>query len=92
MPFTLAGIGLILVMTGINNTYSQFGTLLQGDISSGYLKWAAAIVIIGALGYVKDLRTLSTAFLTLILVAIFLSNKGGVFSQLTSAVNQEAGT
>lgn len=87
MPFVLIGVGLVMVLTGINDTYAQFGAQLQTDMSAGFFKWAAAIVIIGAFGYIKDLKEISTLFLVLVVVSLFLANKGGVFSQLNSALS-----
>jgi len=89
MPFALTAIGAILVLTGINDTYAQFGAQLQNDMQGGYLKWAAAILIIGGLGYIKDLEPVTDLFLVLMIVALFLANKGGVFAEVTKAVNQQ---
>jgi uncharacterized membrane protein HdeD (DUF308 family) len=86
MAFAISAIGLIMVLTGINNTYAQFAAELQNDFGTGYLKWAAAMLIVGAFGYIPELKTLSIAFMVLILLSIFLSNKGGVFGQVTQAL------
>lgn len=87
MPFALIVIGLLLVITGINNTYSQFGSQLQSDIggSKGFLVWIIALGAVGALGYIKNLRTFSHYFMALILISMVLANKG-VFAQLTAAL------
>ncbi len=69
---------------------------MQGDFSgpNNFLYWMVAIIAIGSLGYVKELRTLSHYFLALILLAILLTRKTGVeqgitfFSNLVSGISQ----
>lgn len=46
---------------------------LFGDAHPFYV-WIGAIAIVGVIGYVEDLRPISTAFLVLILLAIVLSH------------------
>lgn len=87
MPFALVTIGLLMIVTGINNTYSQFGSQLQSDFSGSksFIVWVIALGAVGALGYIKDLRTFSHYFMALILIAMVLANKG-VFQNFTSAL------
>lgn len=89
MPFALVAIGLLMIITGINNTYAQFGAQLQTDFTGqkSFLVWIVAFIMVGALGYIKDLRTFSHYFMALILISMFLSNKG-VFAQLQAAIAQ----
>jgi hypothetical protein len=83
MPFALVVIGLLMIVTGINNTYAQFGAQLQKD--SSFLPWALALFVVGALGYINDLRTFSHYFMALILISIVLANKG-FFQNLQAAI------
>lgn len=87
MPFALVIIGLLMIITGINNTYAQFGAQLQTDFggSKGFLVWALALAAVGALGYIENLRTFSHYFMALILLSFILSNKG-VFQNLQAAL------
>ena len=87
MPFALVIIGLLMIITGINNTYSQFGSQLQTDLggSKGFLVWAVALGAVGALGYVQNLRTFSHYFMALILISFILANKG-VFANFKTAL------
>lgn len=84
MAFVLTITGLILVVTGVRNTYSQFGALLVSDFvgPQSFTAWALAIGLVGAAGYVPQLRSLSHWFLALILISIFLS-KQGFFQKFT---------
>lgn len=87
MPFALVTIGLVMVVTGINNTYSQFASQLSNDLfgQKGFIPWLLAIGAVGALGYAKSLRQFSHYFLALILIGLVLSNKG-VFQHFQAAL------
>ncbi len=89
MPLALIGIGLLLVIVGFQDTYKEFGAQLGKDFSGSqsFLVWIAALGIIGALGYVKEFEKFSRMFLVLIIVVMFLSNKG-IFAQFNSAIRQ----
>lgn len=75
MPFALVVIGMVLIITGLRNTYAQLGTTLYGDLIP-FSKFALAIVAVGALGYIPELRRFSHWFLALIIIAMVLANKG----------------
>lgn len=87
MPYALVIIGLIMVITGILNTYAQLATQLQSDFTGqkSFIVWIIALGSVGALGYVKDLRQFSHYFMALILIALVLSNKG-FFANFTAAI------
>jgi hypothetical protein len=88
MPFALLTIGLMILVTALNNTWPQFGKQVYQDIfteSGGFLYWVAALVIVGFIGYIPSLRKPADTFIVLILVAMILKN-GGFFSQLQSAL------
>lgn len=74
MPFALTFVGLLLIVTGFQNTYKQFGALVQGDFtgSGNFIYWLASIGIIGGLGYIKGLESFSRAFMFLILLVLFI--------------------
>ena len=87
MPFALLVIGVIILISAIRNTHKQLGAQLVKDFtgSGSFLVWIAAIAIIGMLGYIPKFETPSRAFLGLILLAMFLSNKG-FFTQFNAAI------
>lgn len=104
MSFVFLIVGALLVIAGVRNTTedSVAGSgdgkglfpLVKGDFEGtgqahGFLVWFAAILIIGGLGYVKDLRPVSGALMTLVILALLLSN-GGFFKQLQMAITQKA--
>lgn len=80
--------GLVLIVTGIQDTYAQLGTQLKGDMTGpkNFTYWVAAIGAVGALGYIPALKGFSTWFMALILVAIMLSKGQGFFSKFQSAL------
>ncbi len=88
MPYALLAIGLILAIAAYNNTQGILSAQIQKDMAgkTGFIYWIAAIIIVGAIGYIKPLETVSRAFLLLILVVVFLTN-GGVFAQFNNALS-----
>lgn len=91
MPFALLAIGILLVIAAYNNTQDVLASQLKKDISgkTGFIYWIAAIIIVGALGYIRPLQPVSRGFLALILVVLFLTNSG-VFAQFNSALSGAA--
>lgn len=98
MPFALLIIGVVLLIAGVRNTQDTLFTLVRGDFSGSgnFIFWLAAILIIGAVGYIPKLKPISTAFLALVVVVLFLKKGnasgigGGFFSQFTSALGTTA--
>jgi type IV secretory pathway VirB2 component (pilin) len=89
MPILLIGSGLVLILTGVNGDAKQLYSLIAQDFTGpgSFIYWLVAIVILGALGYVKGLEDLSKAFLILVLIVLFLDN-GGFFAQFQAYVKQ----
>lgn len=88
MPFVLLLFGIVLFVAGIRNTHQDLWALVKGDFTGdkSFLLFVAAIAIVGGAGYIKPLKGLSVAFMTLLLLVLFLSNKG-VIAQLQGFVN-----
>jgi hypothetical protein len=91
MQLLLILLGLALLSSGIKGTERALGNQLQadflgeGDKSGGFVSWLAALLAIGALGYIPVLQKPSRALLGLIGVSIFLTNHG-IISQLFTSV------
>lgn len=87
MPFALVTIGLLMVVTGVKNTYADFGAQLKSDFTGpgNFTYWMLAIGAIGAMGYSTTLRPFANAFAALVILALFLSNRG-FFAKLQSAI------
>jgi len=95
MPFALLIIGLFLLVAGVRDTQDCLFALVKGDFqgNDNFIFWFLAILIIGAIGYIPNLKPFSTAFLILLLVVLFLKKGtsagvgGGFFTQFTSAIS-----
>lgn len=93
MPFILAFLGIMLIVSGAKGTIQPLGTQLVNDFTgqNNFFYWVFAIIIIGSIGYIPGARRLSWAFLGLILLVMFLANAnssqgGGFWVNLTSAI------
>lgn len=93
MPIILIAIGGLLIATGIIGNPSELWALLQGDFTgpNNFIFWVLAILILGSIGYVKELQGFSRTFLALVIVVLFLHNKG-FFAQFQTAVNSTTKT
>lgn len=89
MPLLLVLIGAVLIVTAIRGTTASLATHLGADLTSGFVKWLAALVLIGGIGYVPALRTPARYLLALVIVVILLKDGTGLLqsfvTQLESA-------
>lgn len=78
MAFVLLIFGAAFVMAGFHDNasklFQQIGNEFTGTPSFG--KWVIAILIIGGIGYIKPVKQIADAFLILVLIVLFLSNRG----------------
>jgi hypothetical protein len=88
MPFALIIVGIVLLAAALRGQSANLFSQLKADFtgSGNYIYWVLAILIIGSIGYVKKLQPISDAFLALVLVVLFLSNKG-FFAQFMSGIS-----
>lgn len=95
MPFALLLVGLLLLISGVRNTQDTLFSTVKGDFTgqNNFIYWFVAILIIGSVGYIPKLKPISTGFLALVIVVLFLKKGnstgagGGLFAQLTSALS-----
>ena len=76
-----------MVVASVRNTNNDLVALLKGDFTGkgNFIYWMLSILVIGAVGYIPDLKPVSRAFLALVIIVLFINNRG-VFSQFTQAV------
>lgn len=97
MAFVLIIVGVYFLIASVRGTTTGpngLFALLQADFTGAdnFLYWMAAILLIGAVGYIPKARPLSTAFLVLVVTVLFLKNAntgapgGGFFSQLQAGL------
>ena len=100
MGISLITIGVILLIASVRDTLEQtpdgspgLFPLLVNDFEPGqkgnFLAWFIAIVLIGAVGIVPQLKPISTAMLVLVILVLLISN-GGFFKQLEQSATQKA--
>jgi hypothetical protein len=87
MPFALLIIGVFLLVSAIRGTHQTLFGLVQADFTgqNNFVYWFLAILIIGAIGYIPKLKSVSVVFMVLVIMVLFLS-KGGFFQQFTTAI------
>lgn len=99
MPFALIIVGIFLLVAGVRNQQAQLFSLVKGDFSgpNNFVFWIVSILIIGAVGYIPKLKPISTGFLVLVVLVLFLTKGnpnnvgGGFFGQFSSALNGTTG-
>ena len=87
MPILFGIFGIILIVSGVRNRVTSGNpslmSLLQADFtgSDPFWKWMLAILFIGAIGYIPNLRPISRGFMALVIIVFALDNQG-LFTQL----------
>jgi len=83
-----------MLIAAVKNTQGNLSALVKGDFTgqNNFIYWIAAIMIIGALGYVPKVKPFSVALLGLVILVLFLTKGnpagvgGGFFAQLTKGL------
>lgn len=86
MPLLFLIIGLVLIDTVVHGTTFALARQLSTDINGGFLKWLAAIVVIGALGYAEPLKEPSRYLLALVFLVIMLTQGTGFISMFIQQI------
>lgn len=82
MPIVFGVIGIILIVAGVRDTLTgsnpNLVDLVKADLTGqpNYTEWMVAIFILGAIGYIQELRTLSRLFMAIVVIGLVFSNKG----------------
>jgi hypothetical protein len=87
MPFLFILSGLVMIVSATRGTNQQLLTLLKSDFTgkNNFIYWMLSILLIGAVGYIPDLKPVSRAFLVLVVIVLILKN-GGVFTEFSKAI------
>jgi hypothetical protein len=93
MPFVLIVVGVLILVSALHGTSGALFSTLKSDFtgSDNFLYWVIAILVVGSIGYVKKFQPLSAAFLTLLLIVLFIANKG-FFAQFQQGISGAAST
>lgn len=85
MPIAFGVAAVILIVAGVRGQTGNLVSLVKADFSGqpNYFEWIIAIVLVGAVGYIDELKTISRMFMGLLVLSLLWSNKN-VFAQFTS--------
>lgn len=88
MPFLFIVLGIGFVVIAVRGTQATAFSLLEKEFSgpNNFVKWALALFILGAVGYIPVVRPVTRALLLLVLLVIFLKNGTGLFAKFNEAV------
>lgn len=91
MPFVFLGLGIFLLIVALRGQASNMASLLKSEFtgSNGFIPWALALIILGMLGYIKQIKPITQAFMGLVLLVMLISNKG-FFAQFNAAIKAPA--
>lgn len=94
MAISLIVIGLTLLVAAANLNVLTLSALVGGEFrgQNNFFYWIVAFIMIGALGYIPQLRKFSIALLALVVVAIALNKGSGFFTQIESALGDTSGS
>ena len=83
MPVILLVIAILLFVSAYRgvNSISYLASNLEQDVA-GFFVWALAIIVIGAIGLIPNMRKVSNALLVLVILVIALKNGQGFFANL----------
>lgn len=81
MPIFFLILGVLFIVVGINNKVGELADLVKEDFvpssgSASFTNWALALIILGSLGYIKELKPVANAMLVLVIISMLLANKG----------------
>ena len=90
MPFVFGIAAVLLIVAGVRGQTTQLFTLVKSDFTGqpNYFEWMIAIFLVGAIGYVKELQTISRMFMVLLILGLLWEHKG-VFAQFTTQETQQ---
>lgn len=70
-------IGAILIVSAMRNTYGALFTALGQDVPH-FVVWAAAIVAVGAIGFIPGLKPISRGLLALVIIVLIFQNYANI--------------
>lgn len=87
MPLVFLIVGVAFIVAAIRGQQAQLFALLKADFtgSNSFGVWLLALFLVGAIGYADELKPVSNALLTLVILGMLLSNRGFIakFQQAT---------
>jgi hypothetical protein len=89
MPFVFIVLGLLLLIVAFNGTQGALVALLKSEFTGpgSFVPFAAAIMILGAVGYIKPAKPIADGMIGLVILAMILGNKGRFFSAINTGLS-----
>lgn len=82
MIIVLILIAVVLIVAALRDTQGDLFAALKDDVPA-FATWAAAIVALGALGFIPGFKTVSRGLLALVIVVIVINN----YEKITAGFN-----
>jgi flagellar biosynthesis component FlhA len=86
MPIVLILLGAVLLVAAYNNTQGQIASELATDLP-GFAKWFLSVALVGGLGYIPGMRTISRWLLGLVLLVLVVHNYKNVMTGFKNAAS-----
>lgn len=80
MPIAILLVGAVFLIAAIRDKQTELGDLLKEQFTGAgsFTQWLFALLLIGLLGSVQQLRPLARAFLILVIIVMILVNSRSV--------------
>jgi hypothetical protein len=83
MPLIFIALGVLLVVVAYQNTEIALFQQVSADVP-GFAKWAAAIVVIGGIGYYEPIKKPARMLFGLVVLVIFFKNYQRIIDAIKS--------
>jgi hypothetical protein len=97
MPLALLLLGVLFLVAAVRGKQDILFATMKSDFTGpkNFFYWGIALFLIGAVGYYKPMKPFSSAFLTLVIIVLFFSNRGfpqEFMDQIGATSNVDTGT
>jgi len=89
MPFILILLGGVIMVAAFEGTQGDLATALETDVPP-YMKWAAAFVGVGAIGFIPGLQSISRWLMALVITVLVVNNYKNIISSFQNLGGQQA--
>ncbi len=89
MILFLVVLAIVLIVAAVRDTQGDLFAALGEDVR-GFGVWGAALLAVGALGFIPGIRPVARALLVLVLVVLFVNNYQAIVTGIRKATGQEA--
>lgn len=78
MPLALLVVGVVFLVAAVRGKQELLFDTMRSDFTgpNNFFYWGLALFLIGSVGYYKPAKAFSNAFMTLVVIVLFLHNRG----------------